>query len=131
MLLLIAVPVIILAAVAHDLLRAYAPSNALICRLRGSRPTLPRAGALAVLALLCLSVMHALALAIEAGAPGWLNLLVLVLAWDVIKFGWFAVTLLLGAPRVACPRWAGRAARSPQPGFYSRPVPAHLSRHAH
>lgn len=119
MLLLIAVPVIILVVFAHSLLQAYAPSNVLIRRLRASRPTLSRAGAVAVIALLCVSVMHGLALAIEAGAPSWLNLLVLVLAWDVIRFGWLAANLLLGAVRAALRRSAGRAARSPQLGFYS------------
>jgi hypothetical protein len=32
------------------------------------------------------AAVHAISLAIAAGAPGWLNLVVLLLAWDAIKF---------------------------------------------
>ena len=34
----------------------------------------------------CALAVRTVHLAIEAGAPGWLNLVVLVLAWDAIKF---------------------------------------------
>lgn len=52
--------------------------------------------------------MHAVATAVSGGAPGWLNLVVLVLAWDAIKFGWLAIVTALGciahALRRSCTR---------------------------
>ena len=36
---------------------------------------------------------------VSAGAPGWVNLVVLVLAWDAIKVGWLAAAVLV--------RWLG------------------------
>ncbi len=39
--------------------------------------------------------MHVVANAVSAGAPGWLNLIVLVLAWDALKAGWLAVSVIL------------------------------------
>lgn len=35
--------------------------------------------------------MHAVAAAPARGAPGWLNLVVLILAWDAIKVCWLAL----------------------------------------
>ncbi|MDT9591599.1 hypothetical protein RDV89_00875 [Nocardioides zeae] len=49
------------------------------------------------------SPKHLAAEAVTRGAPGWLNLLVLVLAWDAIKIGLLAIAVLL--------RWVGLAAR--------------------
>lgn len=86
LLLLIALPVIILVTLSHGLLQAYAPSNVLIHHVRSTRPTIRTAVALGALAFACALSVHALHLAIEAGAPGLLNLLVLLLAWDAIKF---------------------------------------------
>ena len=37
--------------------------------------------------------------AVAAGAPGWLNLVVLVLAWDAIKIGWLAILVALQCAR--------------------------------
>ena len=37
--------------------------------------------------------MRALGEAIANGAPGWLNLVVLLLAWDAIKIGLLAVVV--------------------------------------
>jgi hypothetical protein len=85
--LLIAVPVIFLAALAHSILHVYAPSNILIRHVRASsRPTLRMAIRLGVLAFGCALAVHGVNGAIQAGAPAWLNLVVLVLAWDAIKF---------------------------------------------
>lgn len=87
MLFLLAVPVIAFVALAHRLLRRYAPSNVLIDRSRIGPPR-PRTGLrLALLAGVAVIAMHLLAEAVADGAPGWLNLVVLVLAWDAIKFG--------------------------------------------
>ena len=43
------------------------------------------AAVLIVLAAALLVAMHVVAEAVANGAPGWLNLVVLVLAWDAIK----------------------------------------------
>ena len=85
LLLLIAVPVIIVVTASHGLLQAYAPSNLLIRHLRASRRTFRTAIVTAALAFACAAGVHAITRAIDAGAPGWLNLIVLVLAWDAIK----------------------------------------------
>ncbi|MFC5731001.1 MULTISPECIES: hypothetical protein [Nocardioides] len=86
LLLLIAVPAIIVVTVSQALLHAYAPSNSLIRRVRASRPALRMAAALGALAFACALVVLTLHLAVETGATGWLNIVVLVLAWDAIKF---------------------------------------------
>lgn len=86
LLLLFAVPLIILAALAHSILQAYAPSNVLIRHVRAARSTLRMAIGLGVLAFGCALVVQGVDRAIGAGAPSWLNLVVLVLAWDAIKF---------------------------------------------
>jgi hypothetical protein len=78
--------------IAHVLryLQLHAPTNVLIARVRVAPPRLRTAGGLTLYAATLLVAMHLLAEAIAAGAPGWLNLVVLVLAWDAIK------TLLAG-----------------------------------
>jgi hypothetical protein len=101
LLLLIAVPVVTLAAFTHKLLQAYAPSNVLIRCVRTSRPTIGAAAALCVLALGCVAAVHAISLAIATGAPGWLNLVVLVLAWDAIKFFGMVALLSLRLLRIS------------------------------
>lgn len=83
---LIAVPAVVLVTVGHALLHAYAPSNVLIRRVRGSRPTLRMAVVVGALAVGCAFLVLTLHLAVEAGASGWLNVVVLLLAWDAIKF---------------------------------------------
>jgi hypothetical protein len=52
--------------------------------------------------------MHVVANAVSAGAPGWLNVLVLALAWDAIKVGWLAVSVLLRSAVGAAPQSLGR-----------------------
>jgi hypothetical protein len=90
MLLLFAIPVIGLVAFVHGLVQSFAPSNVLIGQVRGSQPTLRSAVALFVLAALLGCLAHAVCAALRTGAPGWLNLLVLVLLWDAIKFALLA-----------------------------------------
>jgi hypothetical protein len=80
------VPVIVLVAFMHRLLQTYAPANVLVRRVRASRPTLRMTVMLGALTFGCALAVRTIHLAIEAGAPGWLNLVVLVLAWDAIKF---------------------------------------------
>jgi hypothetical protein len=91
LLLLMAVPAIVLVTVAHGLLRTYAPSNVLIRRVRASRANMRMGAGLVVLAWACALGVHMLNTAIDGGAPGWLHVIVLVLAWDAIKIGLLAL----------------------------------------
>ncbi len=86
MLILLATPVIAAVAFVQRILQAVAPSNVLITRVRRAGPSCRGGATLAVLVLLLLMAFRVLTLAISSGAPGSLNLLVLVLAWDTIKF---------------------------------------------
>jgi hypothetical protein len=95
MLVLLAVPVMVCVALAHRLLHLYAPSNVLIARSRIERPRSRTALRLALLAGAAFVAMHLLAEAVTDGAPGWLNLVVLVLAWDAIRFGLAAGSVAL------------------------------------
>ncbi len=77
---------ILLAAALHGLLRTYAPSNILLDFLRtrrGLKLAIPVAVVLVPIYLYAASFTTTL---IERGAPGWLNLLVLLLIWNAIKF---------------------------------------------
>lgn len=100
MLVLLAIPVIVAVASAHRVIQAIAPSNLLARRVRAAAPTFSTAVALLALAATLLALMHALAEAVAAGSPGWLNLVVPVLAWDAIKFG--VLACLTAMRRVAC-----------------------------
>lgn len=120
LLLLIAVPVVILAAFTQRLLQAYAPSNVLIRCVRTSRPTVGAAAALCVLALGCVAAVHAISLAIATGAPGWLNLVVLVLAWDAIKFFGMVALLSLRLLRILGRPLDGRGSGSGTSTRYRR-----------
>ena len=70
-----------------------------------------------VLAGLLLVGMHVLAEAVAAGAPGWLNLVVLVLAWDAIKVGGLALGVVLHRISVAVRQSAGRSSPGPAARF--------------
>lgn len=85
MLFLLALPVFLAVATTHRYLALYAPSNVLIRHVRTSRPCWRTVGALVVLTAALLLTMRTVDLAINAGAPGWLNLIALVLAWDAVK----------------------------------------------
>lgn len=87
MLLLLAFPLVLVVAAVYRLVQTIAPSNVLIAHVRFMRPTLRIASGLVALTLLLISVAHAITVAIASGAPGWLNLVVLVLLWDAIRFG--------------------------------------------
>lgn len=100
MFLLLMVPVVVLVATAHRLLQFYAPSNAVITRVGASLPKWRSALLLAILAATTLVLMHLLAEAIAAGAPVWLNLVVLILAWDSIKFS--VMSVLVGLRAIRC-----------------------------
>lgn len=86
MLFLLAFPVISCVALLWRHLQTYAPSNVLIRRVRSAQARWRTTAALALLTAALLIAMHATSQALAHGGPGWLNLLVLVLAWDAIKF---------------------------------------------
>src|SRR5688500_3872234 len=110
MLFLLVLPVLGVVALAYRYFQIYAPSNVLARRVRTSPPSLRRVVGLLLLALVLLSAMHALAEAVASGAPAWLNLVVLLLAWDAIKVSYLAIGVWLRALAMACRRVAGRGA---------------------
>lgn len=87
MLFLLLLPVVGGVAVFWRYIQIYAPSNVLIRHVRYAAPCWRTVLALAALAVALLVAMHLVSEAIARGAPGWLNLVVLVLAWDSIKLG--------------------------------------------
>lgn len=95
MLLLLMLPVVFVVAHVYAYLQLYAPSNVLIAHVRSAPPRLRTAVALLLLAATLLVAMHLVAEAVASGAPGWLNLVVLILAWDAIKVGALSVHVAL------------------------------------
>lgn len=93
MIMLLALPIIAAVALAHRYLRLYAPSNLPIRRVRASWPTMSTFAAMLTVAAGLIVGTKVLSDAVAAGAPGWLNLVVLVLAWDAIKIGSIAITV--------------------------------------
>lgn len=109
MLILLALPVIAVVAAFCRWLQCCAPSNLLASRVRTAAPTFHAVAALLALTALLLALTHALAEAVAAGAPGWLNLVVLVLAWDAIKFG--VLACLTAVRRAVCVARGSRTRR--------------------
>ena len=77
--------------------------------------------ALMALAAVLLTLMHVLAEAIAAGAPGWLNLVVLVLAWDALKVGCLALGVVLRRISVGVRHVAGRSSPGRAAHFVGSP----------
>lgn len=94
---LLILPVIVAVAAFQRYLQVYAPSNLLARRVRAHEPRWQTTAVLIVLVGLLLVAMHVLAEAVAHGASGWLNLIVLVLAWDGIKLGLLALNVGLRA----------------------------------
>ena len=94
MIMLLALPVIAAVTFVHGYLLLYAPSNILIRRARASRPTLSAVAAVLSVAGGLIVAMKVISDAVAAGAPGWLNLVILVLAWDAIKIGLLAILVI-------------------------------------
>jgi hypothetical protein len=94
---LLALPVVVAVALTHRALQTVAPSTILVARVRATRPTLLRAAGLGALALALVALAHGLTMAIASGGAGWLNLLVVVLLWDAIKFAGVAVAIAVRA----------------------------------
>lgn len=103
MIMLLAFPVIAAVVLAHRYLVLYAPSNVLIRRVRAAAPALSTAAAMLAVASGLIVATKVVSDAVAAGGPGWLNLVVIVLAWDAIKIGSLAIAVLF--------RWIGLAAR--------------------
>ena len=101
MLFLLALPVLVLVAASHRWLRAYAPTNLVISRARLAPPKLRTALLLGAAAIILMLAMRAVELLLAAGAPGRLNLVILVLAWDAIKFGLASGGVAFGCARDA------------------------------
>lgn len=102
MLLLLTLPVVFIVAHVYGYLQLYAPSNLLIAHVRTSPPRWRTATFLLTLAYALIWATHYLSMAIQNGAPGWLNLVVMVLAWDAIKTALLGVhTMLRAVGRVA------------------------------
>lgn len=99
MLLLISLPVLVLVAALHRCMQAYAPSNLVITRARVAPRRWRTILLLLAIAAILLLVMRVVGSWVAAGAPGWLNLVVLVLAWDSIKFGMAAGLMAFGCMR--------------------------------
>lgn len=119
MLFLISVPVVVAVIVVHGFLQRHAPTNYLVRHARTSAPTMSAAALHAGLAAACLAGLRAVDLAIAAGAPKVLYLLVLVMAWDAVKLLGSA-TLLVGraatqALRRRAPRIRSRRCRASEP----------------
>lgn len=105
---LLALPVIAVVVLAHSYLVLYAPSNVLIRRVRAAAPALSTAAAMLAVASSLIVALRVVADAVATGAPGWLNLVVLVLAWDAIKIGWLAIAVLFRCVGLAARRAVGR-----------------------
>lgn len=112
MLILLATPVIVAVAFVQRLVQAVAPSNLLVRSVRSARPRSLTAAILLALAAVLLTTMHLIASAVPAGAWGWLNLLVLLLAWDALKVGWLAVEVTLRWISGIARQFAGRESAS-------------------
>lgn len=88
-----------LAGAIHAYLHAYAPTNVLIRNLRsagGRKWALPVSLAFTIGYLAATAGLMA---ALNASAPGWLNILGLVAAWNTVKFACLATLEILLALR--------------------------------
>jgi hypothetical protein len=99
------------AALGCRYLQAYAPSNAIVARVRQERPCVRVAAG-----LVGLSVTHAvgalvLAEWVENGGPGWLNLGVLIAIWDAFKLGFLALAVMVRRALLALPHGTGQHIR--------------------
>lgn len=120
MLLLLALPVVCGVVLFWRYLQIYAPSNLLVRQIRVAAPRLRTAVGLLALAAAILIAMRMVAKAVAAGSPGWLNLVVLVLAWDAIKISCLAFGVVLRFARLTARKLIGsmlrRVSRTPRLG---------------
>lgn len=91
MLLLIFILAIAIAGSVHAILQAWAPSNILIRRVKSAPPRWSTVGGLVGLAYALILMIRGLELAIAAGAPTMLYVLVGICAWDCMKVALLAL----------------------------------------
>ena len=116
MIMLLALPIAAMVALAHHCLQ-FAPSNVLIRRVRASRPSLSTVAATMAVAAVLIVAVKVVTDAVAAGAPSWLNLVVLVLAWDAIKMWWLTITGFLRRIALAALRSNECNTARPGPSF--------------
>jgi hypothetical protein len=106
MLFLLALPIFLAVSAAHRYLTLYAPSNILIRHVRMAPPRWRTVGALVVLASLLIMAMRAVeVVAMTAGAPGWLNMVAVILGWDAVKVAAVAALSSLRCLMCGCRRF--------------------------
>ena len=125
MIMLLALPAMALVVLAHRYLQVYAPSNLLVRRVGASRPSLGLSARLLVLAGTLLVGVAIVSSAVASGAQGWLNLVVLVPAWEAINIGLLAVLVVMQRARVllAARRLADTADSQGDASAFSRAHP--------
>lgn len=104
MLVLLAAPVILAVAVIHSALQRHAPSNILVRRAWRSEPSGRVVLAHAILALGFSFAVHVVLIVIDSGASRSLFLVVMLLAWDSVKFAVSTSVLLLRLLATLCLR---------------------------
>jgi hypothetical protein len=124
MLFILALPVFASVALIHRYLARFAPTNVLVRHVHAREVRWQTSAGLAVLATGLLAAMHALVESIERGAPGWLNLVVLGLAWDAIKIAGLSLLVASRASRGTVARVLLVARRSRISGSSCFPVAA-------
>ena len=92
-----------LVVIAYWWLHAHAPTSRLVGRVR-SAPRLRWTPICLLVGLACLAIAAAFGAAIQHGAPGWLNLAVLVALWNGVKIGWLAPANVVWAIQVRLAR---------------------------
>ena len=116
MLILLALPIIVAVAAMHRYLQFYAPTNLLTRRVRAQEPRW-RTVAGAHRGRGSFAGCDARAgEAVAHGAPGWLNLVVLVLAWDAIKLAALACAVLARRALLIASRAFRRGCERPYDG---------------
>jgi hypothetical protein len=91
----------------HDVLRRYMPTN-IIRDLVRTRQGLKWGVPAMLLAVPYFAVAYWLTTLLAGGAPGWLNLLVLVCVWSGIKMLWLGPISLVLLARVRAHKFAAR-----------------------
>jgi hypothetical protein len=69
----------------HRLFATYAPSNIVAARVRAAAPTRCAGVLLVATTYLLLWSAHIISTFVANGGPGWVNIMVLALAWDAMK----------------------------------------------
>jgi hypothetical protein len=92
-------------------LQMYAPSNAIVAKVRRERPRLRIAAGLAGLSATLAAGAFLLSDRMATGGPGWLHLIVLIAIWDSFKMGFLALAVVVRRALLALQHAAGQPAR--------------------